>query len=307
MGSFDELRKQMEQMNSTIKTMKTMGDNSSERKVDERIYKPKQDSAGNVLADIRFIPYSDFSKPFMAVKHHHFIKLGNKYFVEHCYNNKIDGGTCCICDYWYKELWPKYNVLKEQYGKDSEQCKKFLSNVINNFGQKQEFLSNVFVIKDSLQAEKENGVFIYPFPKTIKEKIDEKMFPEDDDLDPINVFNVVDGRTFRIKASKQGGFGLNYKSSIFLDKSSSLMPEPDQIHEILSNTHDLQAYIDESKKTPEEIETRFKEFMRTNGKFEDFEQTTVKTSSSVKSSEHVVEEVDEIDEISESELDDLFD
>ena len=105
--------------------------------------------------------------------------------------------------------------MKELYGKDSEQCKKVLANVINNFGMKEEFYTNAMVVKDQMQPEKEGGMFIYSFPKTIKEIIESKLFPDDEDLEPVNVYDVVDGRNFRVKGSKQGGFGINYKSSFF--------------------------------------------------------------------------------------------
>jgi len=230
-SKFKRNRKQLEKAVSKMKTDKPSY-------IDDRIWTPKTDKAGNADAILRFLPQQDLDKPPVVHWFQHIFKHRGQWFFENC-PSTIEK-PCYVCDYI------KENNLWDE---DEDSAKKF------NRGM--QFIANVLVVKDPGCPENEGKVMLFKFGFKINEKILAKTCPESDLDEPINVFDMWSGVNFRFSLKKVGGFN-NYDSCEFQSKENAVGADDKAIEAIYNEIYDLDEFTAEKQfKDSSAIEKKF--------------------------------------------------
>ena len=163
-------------VNSKIKELDTKKGFSD--KDDDVYYKPKTDDHGNANVLIHFLPpHPEEDLPFVK-KYNHGFQSVNGWFIEDCPTTV--GKDCLVC---------KYNGTQWEHDKEGVRTRKRRVN----------FYSNILVVKDPLAPENEGKVFKYRYGIKIHDKIMEKVSPESEIDDPVNVFDYDNGANFKLK------------------------------------------------------------------------------------------------------------
>lgn len=170
------------------------------------IYRPKiTDKKKGYVATIRFLP--NLTKdgkvgPAAIEKHQHYVDLKNHPDLVGYYDcNKNFEDKCDICTMFWK-------LKNSNNATDVEKCELINRNT--------KYYSYVLVIEDEQNKELEGKILIYPYGYKIKEKIKDQR----DGLagDPCNVFDLANGKDFKLVMKQVGEFP-NYDSSSFLELS----------------------------------------------------------------------------------------
>jgi hypothetical protein len=112
------------------------------------------------------------------------------------------------------------------------------------------FISNVYVIKDTLHPENEGKVMLFKYGKKIFDKLNAAMNPEFEDEKPINPFDLWEGANFKVKIRNVEGYR-NYDNSSF-DTAGALFEDDDQLEAVWESyaknpANSLQQFIQPSK------------------------------------------------------------
>lgn len=212
---------------------------------DETEWTLTKDKEGNGQAKIRFIPSAD-GEFFVEVRSHGF-KLNDSWYIENCPKTLDWENKCPACEY--------AGSLK--YGRDWDKIPKSEQTKISPIFAKTSYWANILVEKDPTNPENEGKVFKFRFGKKILEKIYSRAI--DDPLDGtkgINIFDPVDGASFKLKSKKVAGF-LNYDDSSFDVPAPILHGDNDKIDALiktgvkitdLRKTDNFKSYDDLKKK-----------------------------------------------------------
>lgn len=208
--SLSDLRKNrsalMQKVNSALSS-----NGQSDRKEDDRFWKPTRDSAGAGSAIIRFLPpMKDDDLPWITLYTRSFkVEKTNRWYI----NNDLST---------IGETDPVYEYIKPIYeSKDEEEIKK-----IKNMKRGTSYVSNILVIKDPANPENEGKVFYFKYGKKIYEMIQSKAQPTFDDQDPVYVYDIDEGANFRLRVKTVDQYP-NYDSSEF-DKPAPLCKGDDE-------------------------------------------------------------------------------
>ena len=196
--SFSNLKKQSSLGSLTAKLVSQVEKmNKGSNGVDDRLWKPEVDKAGNGYAVIRFLPAPDGEDlPWAKLYTHAFQGTGG-WFIE---NSLTTLGQ--------KDPVSEYNSQLWNSGVDSDK------EVARKQKRKLSYYSNVYVVKDPSNPSNEGKVFLFRYGKKIFDKITAAMQPEFEDETPINPFDFWAGANFKIKIKKVAGYW-NYDSSEF--------------------------------------------------------------------------------------------
>lgn len=149
---------------------------------DDRFWMPTRDASGNSKSIIRFLPQTDATKsPYVKTFRHGFQHPETRrWFIEECpWTLKI---PCPVCAY-----------AKEEYDKGNKKPNKQTWYIVN-----------ILVVKDENAPENEGKVFLYKFGREIFKKIEAAVKGDpDDDVDPISVFNIMEGHNFRLNITSK--------------------------------------------------------------------------------------------------------
>jgi len=202
----DLKRKSMsEKISELAEKIDGMDNSKSKYEADERFWKPTLDASGNSSALIRFLPEPiGESYPFVKIYSHFFKGATGKHYIENSLTtlNQKDP----VSEYNTK-LW---NTGSEADKETARKQKRKLS-----------YYSNILVINDPKNPENNGRVFLYKYGSKIMDKINEAMFPPEDELDPkerILPFCPWGGADFKIIVrSEQGATGkyISYDRSTF--------------------------------------------------------------------------------------------
>lgn len=213
---------------------------------DERFWKPKTNVSGNIYAEIRFMP--PFKKDGFAhiTKYFHaWQNTGNKrnFYVE-C--PKTYGKECPICEEVTK-LW--------QNPTDANQADR------SKMYKKTNYTSVVYIVKDPEEPSNEGKFFFYTYGKSIYERIQEKLQPQNEYEDKINVFDIFKGCTLKLKGSPNDGGWMNYAKSEWMSPAP-IKENRDELkalwEEYIKSKLDLSEFLDPSKiKSYDEIYDMF--------------------------------------------------
>lgn len=305
--NLEQLKKQREKLAGVAKKLKEK--ESKQSNVDERFFRPKKDSAGNISCVIRFLPQIDFDKTPYVEKHGHFINASGKTFA--CVCTEInEKGTCPVCKK-AKPHWDDYWSVRNQHGKEHPGCKAALKEA-NKFSRNTQTVTNILVVQNPAEPETEGKVFLYNMGKVVLSKYKQKLFPEDELDEMVLVHDPFAGRNFKLsgktKVVDENTSFIEYDDSYFYDRELPIDESEEKILQILNETYDLDKYLEETKPNKEDIQKRFNEFKKFLGISEVSKVDKIEDSTdSIISDIDDELDIDDVEEIADDELDELFD
>jgi hypothetical protein len=206
---------------------------------DERYWKPELTKEGNGGAVIRFLPApSGEEVPFVRKFSYGFKGPRGEWFIE--MSPSTIGLPCPVMEYnsalWASGIEANKDVARRQ--------KRRLG-----------FISNILVLKHPARPSDEGKVFLFEFGKKIWDKLNDKMNPDDEEIEPVNPFDMWGGANFRLRIRQVEGFR-NYDKSEF-DPVSELADDDVERERIWKQAHSLQAEIAPSKfKSYDELKSK---------------------------------------------------
>ena len=192
---------------------------------DERFWKPTVDKAGNGSAIIRFLPPPpNEDVPFVRYWDHGFQGPGGWYIEKSLTTfNEDDPVSQYNSKLWNSGIDSNKELARKQ--------KRRLHHV-----------SNVFVLSDPGNPSNEGKVFLYEFGKKIYDMLEDLMYPQFEDEDRVNPFDLWEGANFRLRIRQVEGYR-NYDKSSF-DSQSQLNDSDEVMEQIWQTQHSLSELID---------------------------------------------------------------
>ena len=219
--SFSNLKKQSSLGSLTAKLVSQVEKmNKGSNGVDDRLWKPEVDKAGNGYAVIRFLPAPDGEDLPWAKLYTHAFQSSGGWYIE---NSLTTLGQ--------KDPVSEHNSQLWNSGVDSDK------EVARKQKRKLSYYSNVYVVKDPSNPSNEGKVFLFRYGKKIFDKITAAMQPEFEDETPINPFDFWAGANFKIKIKKVAGYW-NYDSSEFA-APAPLLDDDDAMEAVWKQEHSL--------------------------------------------------------------------
>lgn len=193
---------------------------------DTRFYKLTKDKNGNGAALIRFLPDSEkgMIKQFFKINTT-ITKNGKKRFVD-IFSPSSVGLPCPFQEKW-QELWNAGD-------KDGAKL----------FGRGKKYIANIKIIKDPAKPENEGKIFLYEMSGAMKDKIQNALSPSDQDRAlgavPKEMFNPLQGNSFRLVSKKGANGQINYDSSEVINEINSVYSSVEEaVNDIKNNTYKL--------------------------------------------------------------------
>jgi len=207
--------------------------------VDERLWKPQVDKAGNGYAVIRFLPAPKGEElPWVRVWNHAFQGPTGQWFIENSLTTLNQ-----------KDPVSEYNSQLWNSGVESDK------EIARKQKRKLQYYSNIYVVSDSVNPSNQGKVFLFRYGKKIFDKLSEAMQPAFEDETPINPFDLWEGANFKLKIRKVDGYW-NYDKSEF-DKPSKLNDNDDEMEKIWNTQYSLKDFTAPSNfKSYDELKTR---------------------------------------------------
>ena len=207
--------------------------------VDERLWKPQVDKAGNGYAVIRFLPASkDEEMPWVRVWNHAFQGPTGQWYIENS-----------LTTINQKDPVSEYNTQLWNSGVESDK------EIARKQKRKLQYYSNIYVVSDSVNPSNQGKVFLFRYGKKIFDKLSEAMQPAFEDETPINPFDLWEGANFKLKIRKVDGYW-NYDKSEF-DKPSKLNDNDDEMEKIWNTQYSLKDFtVPSNFKSYDELKTR---------------------------------------------------
>jgi hypothetical protein len=195
---------------------------------DDRFWYPDVDKAGNGYAVIRFLPApGDEDVPFVRIWTHGFKGPTGQWYIE---NSLTTIGKPDPVGDMNSKLW---NMSTD----DDSPSRKQARNQKRKLG----FVSNVYVVQDSLNPENNGKVFLFRYGKKIFDKINEAMNPQFADEAKMNPFDLWDGANFKVKIRNVEGYR-NYDKSEFGERGP-LSDDDKALENIWKQCHSLQEFL----------------------------------------------------------------
>ena len=207
--------------------------------VDERLWKPELDKAGNGYAVIRFLPAIEGEDmPWAKIWNHAFQGPTGQWYIE---NSLTTVGQ--------KDTVSEHNTKLWNTGLESDK------EIARKQKRKLQYYSNIYIVSDAKHPENVGKVFLFRYGKKIFDKLMAAMQPEFPDETPINPFDFWEGANFRLKIRKVDGYW-NYDKSEF-EKPSKLDEDDNKIEEIWKKQYSLNDFTAATNfKSYEELKTR---------------------------------------------------
>ena len=230
-NSLDKLLKQVQKDESPTTEKKSY--------VDERLWKPQVDKAGNGMAIIRFLPAPvNEEMPWVRVWNHAFQGPTGQWYIENSLTTLNQ-----------KDPVSEYNTQLWNSGVESDK------EIARKQKRKLQYYANIYVVQDSANPENEGKVMLYKFGKKIFDKLMEAMQPAFEDETPINPFDLWEGANFKLKIRKVDGYW-NYDKSEF-ESQSQLKPSDEEMEAIYNKEYSLAEFLAPSNfKSYDELKTR---------------------------------------------------
>jgi len=237
--SFSNLKKQSSLGSLTAKLVSQVEKmNKGANGVDDRLWKPEVDKAGNGYAVIRFLPAPDGEDLPWAKLYTHAFQASGGWYIE---NSLTTLGQ--------KDPVSEHNSQLWNSGVDSDK------EVARKQKRKLSYYSNVYVVKDPSNPANEGKVFLFRYGKKIFDKITAAMQPEFEDEEAIDPFDFWQGANFKLKAKNVAGYR-NYDSSEFAAQSS-LLDDDDAMESLWKKQFSLSEIVASDQfKTYDELKTR---------------------------------------------------
>jgi len=207
--------------------------------VDERLWKPNVDKAGNGYAVIRFLPAPEGEElPWVRVWNHAFQGPTGQWYIENSLTTLNQ-----------KDPVSEYNTQLWNSGVESDK------EIARKQKRKLKYYSNIYVVSDPSNPENEGKIFLYAYGKKIFDKLMEAMQPAFEDETPINPFDFWEGANFKLKIRKVDGYW-NYDKSEF-ESASALKTSDEELESIYKGEYSLQEFMAPSNfKSYDELKSR---------------------------------------------------
>ena len=230
-NSLDKLLQQVQKDDSPTTEKKSY--------VDERLWKPNVDKAGNGYAVIRFLPAPKGEEmPWVRVWNHAFQGPTGQWYIENSLTTLNQ-----------KDPVSEYNTQLWNSGVESDK------EIARKQKRKLSYYANIYVVEDRMNPENNGKVMLYKFGKKIFDKLMEAMQPEFPDEKPINPFDLWEGANFMLKIRKVDGYW-NYDKSGF-ESISQLKSTDEELEAIYNAEHSLAEFnAPSSFKSYDELKTR---------------------------------------------------
>jgi hypothetical protein len=230
-NSLDKLLQQVQKDDSPTSEKKSY--------VDDRLWKPVVDKAGNGYAVIRFLPAPKGEElPWVRVWNHAFQGPTGQWFIENSLTTLNQ-----------KDPISEYNSQLWNSGVESDK------EIARKQKRKLQYYSNIYVVSDPTNPENEGRIFLYKYGKKIFDKLMEAMQPAFEDETAVNPFDFWEGANFKLKIRKVDGYW-NYDKSEF-ESPSPLKSEDDALEAIYNGEHSLAEFLAPSNfKSYDELKSR---------------------------------------------------
>lgn len=184
-GNLDKLREQVNNM-----------DKRESEGPDERFWKMTVDKAGNGSAVIRFLPApGEETAPYVRYYQHGFQGPKGQYYIE---KSLTTIGQPDPVSEINKKLW-------DTGTKENQDLVRKRKRNLN-------FVSNIYVVKDSSNSENEGKVFLYRYGKKIFDMLNECMNPSFEGEEAFDPFDLWDGANFNLRANMNGEGKMAFRS-----------------------------------------------------------------------------------------------
>lgn len=220
----------LEKLNSELGKLNKTYTNDDD---DKNFWRPDVDKGGNGYAVIRFLPAPEGEDvPFVRIWDHGFQGPGGWYIEK---SLSTIGEPDPVGEY-NKQLWDSGIEANKE--------------IVRKQKRRLTFISNVYIIKDTLHPENEGKVMLFKYGKKIFDKLNAAMNPEFEDEKPINPFDLWEGANFKVKIRNVEGYR-NYDTSSF-DTPGALFEDDDKLEDVWNSyskspAHSLQQFIHPSK------------------------------------------------------------
>jgi hypothetical protein len=239
--SFANLKRNRNSISDLVSAA-SAADGPTEKKsyVDERMWKPTVDKAGNGYAVIRFLPAPEGNElPWARYWDHGFKGPTGQWYIEKSLTSI--GQQDPVSEYNSK-LWNSGNE------EDKETARKQKRRL--------HYVSNIYVESDPSNPANEGKVFMFVYGKKIYDKIMDVMQPQFADEDPVNPFDFWDGASFKLKIRNVEGYR-NYDKSEFASPAPLLGGDEDDLEQVYEQLFDLNEFSDPKQyKSYEELSAR---------------------------------------------------
>src|SRR6056300_1043850 len=271
--SFENLRRNRDQISKLVQAAESVGGSTETKSyVDERIWKPSVDKAGNGYAVLRFLPAMEGQElPWARYWDHGFKGPTGLWYIE---NSLTSIGQPDPVGELNSRLW---NSGIES-DKDRARTQK----------RRLHYVTNIYVVSDPSAPQNEGKVFLYKFGKKIFDKIYDLMNPAFADETPIDPFDFWEGADFKLKIRNVEGYR-NYDKSEFSSAAPLLNADEAQLEEVYSKLHDLSEFTNpKNYKSYDELKAKL---MRVLGEQATAGAYTVKEEIKLNNPEPAVEPV----------------
>ena len=226
-------------LNKIIKAAEATTSGETKSYIDDRIWKPTVDKAGNGYAVIRFLPGTEENLPFVRYWDHGFKGPTGQWYIE---NSLTSIGQPDPVGELNSRLW---NSGIES-DKDRARTQK----------RRLHYVTNIYVVSDPSAPQNEGKVFLYKFGKKIFDKIYDQMNPAFADETPIDPFDMWEGADFKLKIRNVEGYR-NYDKSEFASAAALLNAEEAKLEEVYGKLNNLNEFTDpKNYKTYDELKAK---------------------------------------------------
>ena len=239
--SFANLKRNRDNISKLIKAAESTGGGGEKKSyVDDRMWKPTVDQAGNGYAILRFLPAREGAElPWARYWDHGFKGPTGQWYIE---KSLTSIGQNDPVGELNSRLW---NTGIEEDKETARRQKRRLH-----------YVSNIFVVSDPGNPENEGKVFMYQFGKKIHDKIMDQMQPEFADEEPVNPFDMWEGANFKLKIRNVEGYR-NYDKSEFAKQTQLLDGDDAKLESVYDQMYDLSEFTDPANyKTYDELKTK---------------------------------------------------
>ena len=224
--SFADLKAKANDMSALVGAAESTTEKKSY--VDERMWKPTVDKAGNGYAVIRFLPTVEGDDlPWAKYWDHFFQGPTGQWYVEKSL-------TTIGKDDPVSEMNSKLWNTGIEADKDLARKRK----------RRLHYVSNIYVVSDPENPENEGKVFLYGYGAKIFEKIMDSMQPKFQDETPVNPFDMWKGANFKMKIANVAGYR-NYDRSEFAP-AEALNADDNVLEGIYNKQYALSEFTDPS-------------------------------------------------------------
>jgi hypothetical protein len=225
--SFENLKRNRDQISKLVQAAEATGGGEKKSYVDERVWKPTVDKAGNGYAVLRFLPAAEGQElPWVRYWDHGFKGPTGQWYIE---NSLTSIGQTDPVGELNSRLWNS----GIEADKEKARAQK----------RRLHYVANVLVVQDPSAPQNEGKVFLYKFGKKIFDKIMDSMQPDFADETPVNPFDFWEGADFKLKIRQVEGYR-NYDKSEFASPSALYESDESRLETVYNQLHDLGEFTD---------------------------------------------------------------